>query len=53
MVCPFKKNITTITKHDADGTRTETKTITFGQCEEYKCPHYGGVRECSFMQGKS
>ena len=53
MVCPFKKNVTTITKHKADGTRTETKTVTFGECEEYNCPHYRSTRECSLMRGNN
>lgn len=51
MVCPFKKNITTITKHEADGTRTETKTVTFGECDSYNCPHYRGARECGLNRG--
>lgn len=53
MVCPFKKNVTTITKHEADGTRTETKTVTFGKCDEYDCPYYRNRIECTFMRGKN
>ena len=53
MVCPFKKNITTITKYNKeDGTRTETKTVTFGECESYNCPHYRGAQECRLGRGK-
>lgn len=53
MVCPFKKNVTTITTHETDGTRTEKKTVTFGNCEEFNCPHYRGLRECGLMRGKA
>ena len=52
MVCPFKKNTTTVTKHEADGTRTETKTITFGECESYYCPYYDSMQKCTLMRGK-
>ena len=51
MVCPFKKNITTETKHQVDGTRIETKTVSFGKCEEYNCPHYRSMRECGLGRG--
>ena len=52
MICSFKKNTTTITKHEADGTRTETKTIAFGECEKYNCPMYNGLLEkCNLMRG--
>lgn len=51
MVCPFKKNITTTTKHEADGTRTETKTVTFGTCELHCCPYYESIKKCTLMRG--
>ena len=52
MVCPFKKNVTTITKHEADGTRTETKTVTFGECERHNCPMYNRLLDkCNLMRG--
>ena len=51
MICPFKKNTTTITKHEADDTRTETKTVTFGECERHKCPMYNILDKCNLMRG--
>ena len=51
MICPFKKNITIETKHRADGTRIENRTVSFGKCEEYECPHYLGIRECGLARG--
>lgn len=52
MVCPFKKEIVKKYEYTYSGTISkEIITTTFGECEEYNCPHYRSVRECGLMRG--
>lgn len=52
MVCPFKKETVKNYEYTPSGKPSrEVTTTTFGECEEYNCPQYGGLRECKLARG--